>query len=86
MPDPVSRRRLLIGGLTLAGAAAVPLVARTALAGVAVQVNAAALAAVPADELPWPEARAIVAATKLPTFPAATPAHRAAAAPGAGRG
>jgi polygalacturonase len=72
MSNPVSRRRLLVGSLTLAGVAATPPVARAALAGAASHVNPAAPAAVPPEELPWPEARAIVAATKLPTFPAAT--------------
>jgi len=65
----MSRRRVVVGGLTLAGAAA--LLGRTALAGAA-DLPAAVSALVEADELPWPEARAIVAATALPTFPSVT--------------
>src|SRR6266542_3843492 len=69
MADGMSRRRVVVGGLTLAGAAA--LLGRTALAGAA-DLPAAVSALVEADELPWPEARAIVAATALPTFPSVT--------------
>jgi polygalacturonase len=57
----ISRRRVLGAGLTLAGAAA----ASTAL-------TRTALAAVSPGDLPWPEARDIVAATALPSFPDAT--------------
>ena len=61
-----SRRKALIGGLGLAGAAAaLPLLPPGALAeqvGVLVEP----------EELPWEAARAIVAETTVPTFPAAT--------------
>ena len=67
MADLVPRRKILLGGLTVAGAAAtMPLLARAAAAGTTVT------AAISAADLPWPEARAIVAATKLPSFPAGT--------------
>jgi polygalacturonase len=69
MPHGMSRRRVVVGGLTLAGAAA--LLGRTALAD-AVAAPADVTALVEADELPWPEAQAIVAETGLPTFPSAT--------------
>jgi polygalacturonase len=69
MADGISRRQVFVGGLTLAGAAA--LLGRSALAG-AVETPANVSALVAADELPWPEAQAIVAATALPTFPSAT--------------
>src|SRR5262245_20091829 len=62
MSSGITRRHVVVGGLTLAGAAAV--LGSSALA------EAAAL--VEPGELPWPEARAIVAATAVPTFPAAT--------------
>jgi len=66
MADRLSRRGVLIGGLTLAGAAAVGAAARNALAA----TNIGPL--VEASELPWPEARAIVAQTALPQFPDVT--------------
>jgi polygalacturonase len=67
MAPRVSRRKVLIGGLGLAGAAAAaPLLTRTAFAGTA------AAAAVSPDDLPWPEAKKIVADTTLPTFPDVT--------------
>jgi polygalacturonase len=62
----ISRRHVLIGGLAVTGAVATPILARYASA----TTDASALVA--ADELPWPEARTIVAETKIPTFPAAT--------------
>jgi polygalacturonase len=66
MADRISRRQVLIGGLSVAGAAvAMPVLAQTAFAG----STAAARAVVSADDLPWPEAKAIVAATKLPDIP-----------------
>jgi polygalacturonase len=55
----------------LAGAATVtPLLARTAHAGAV--FGAAAPAAVEPEELPWPQARTIVAETKVPAFPDVT--------------
>jgi polygalacturonase len=61
MTDDISRRSALGLGLGLAGGIAIsPLLARAASAGTS---------AVSADELPWPEARAIVAETKVPSFP-----------------
>src|SRR4051794_4841343 len=67
MAPRVSRRKVLIGGLGLAGAAAAaPLLTRTAFAGTA------AAAAVSPDDLPWPEAKKIVADTTLPSFPDVT--------------
>jgi polygalacturonase len=69
MADRISRRQVLVGGLSVAGAAvALPVLAPTAFAE---QVATAAIGttAVSADELPWPEAKKIVDETKLPTFP-----------------
>ena len=66
MADRISRRQVFIGGLSVAGAAvALPVLAQTAFAG----STEAAAAAVSADDLPWAEAKAIVAATTVPTFP-----------------
>ncbi len=68
MAHRISRRRALGLGLGAAGAAAVPAVlTRTAFAGATAQP-----AAVSADDLPWADAKAIVAATKVPSFPSAT--------------
>src|SRR5687767_14566465 len=67
MADRVSRRHVVIGGLALAGAAAV-----LGRSGLAHAEAATAQVLVEPDELPWPEARAIVAETALPSFPAAT--------------
>jgi polygalacturonase len=83
MADRISRRQVIIGGLSIAGAAvATPVLAQTAFAGIteagvteagvtgagstAAGVGAAAVSP---DELPWPEAKAIVAETTIPTFP-----------------
>jgi polygalacturonase len=66
MAHRITRRGAIIGGLTVAGAAAIPALARTALAA------GGPGPLVAPEELPWPEARTIVAETKLPEFPAAT--------------
>ncbi|HEU4424738.1 MAG TPA: glycosyl hydrolase family 28 protein [Pilimelia sp.] len=69
MADPISRRQVIIGGLTLAGAAATgPLVAPSVFAADLEAAGDAGILVEP-EELPWPEARTIVANTKLPTFP-----------------
>ncbi len=60
MARRLPRRKVLIGGVGLA--AAVPLLPQLARADVLVEP----------DELPWPEARAVVAETIVPTFPSAT--------------
>jgi polygalacturonase len=71
MADRLSRRKVIVGGLTLAGAAAaVPVLAQTARGATVTPADVSAL--VEPSELPWPQARAIVAETKLPTFPSAT--------------
>jgi polygalacturonase len=80
MAHRISRRQALSVGLTLAGlGAATPMLAQTAFAGEngagtapAADPALAGPLAVPASDLPWPEAQAIVAATTLPSFPAAT--------------
>src|SRR5215218_11433820 len=65
MADRVSRRQVLIGGLSVAGAAvATPVLAQTAFAG-----SGPTAAAVSPDDLPWAEAKKIVAETKVPSFP-----------------
>jgi polygalacturonase len=63
MPDDISRRGALGLGL---GIAITPLLARGASAR---SFASAAPAAVDPADLPWPEARAIVEATKVPVFP-----------------
>lgn len=62
MSRRLSRRQVLIGGVSLAAAA--PLLPHLAHADVGLLVEP--------SELPWPEARAIVAETTVPTFPSAT--------------
>jgi polygalacturonase len=80
MADRLSRRQVLIGGLSIAGAAvATPVLAQTAFAGSTEAAGTAAgadvlaagvgAAAVSADDLPWPEAKKIVDETTIPTFP-----------------
>ncbi|MGC9670448.1 glycoside hydrolase family 28 protein [Planosporangium sp. 12N6] len=88
MANRVTRRGVLIGGLGMAGAAvAAPALAVPAFAAGAEGAGAVGAGAVsagaegaggpsvtavsPAD-LPWPQARAIVAETTVPTFPAVT--------------
>ena len=75
MADRMSRRQVIVGGLTLAGAAAAgPILASPASADPAAAPDLAPDAVgllVEPEELPWPEARAIVAATRVPTFPSA---------------
>lgn len=81
MADRLSRRQVLIGGLSIAGAAvATPVLAQTALAGSTeadgtqaagaadVHVDGVTAAAVTADDLPWAAAKQIVAETTIPTF------------------
>jgi polygalacturonase len=72
MAGPISRRTLLLGGLTVAGSVAVPGLARTAVAETTGMTGMTSGTAVAASDLPWAEARAIAATTLLPTFPAAT--------------
>src|SRR2546430_703188 len=62
MADRISRRRALVSGAGALAAVRLPPRLAGATAGAAVQ---------PSD-LPWPEARAIVAETTVPTFPDAT--------------
>jgi polygalacturonase len=73
-PDEISRRRLLAtGAAVFGGAAFAPLPAAPARAPrllTAGRVTAAPTSAIPV--LPWPAANEIVAATKVPAFPAAT--------------
>jgi polygalacturonase len=57
MPDHLTRRGVLGAGIGVAAAAVLPAMAEVAQA------------AVDPSELPWPEARAIVAETTRPTFP-----------------
>src|SRR5262245_42157167 len=64
MADRFSRRHVLVGGLSIAGAAvATPVLAQTAFAGSEASVADVGVAAVSPDELPWPEAKKIVAET-----------------------
>ncbi len=73
MADRISRRQVLIGGLSVAGAAvATPVLAQTAFAGsdpTATAAGGVGAAAVSPDDLPWAEAKKIVAETKVPSFP-----------------
>lgn len=64
MADRISRRRVLAGGLTIAGGA----VAGSVLAGAPAPASTGSTL----DGLPWPEARCIVAATRRPRFPRRT--------------
>lgn len=72
MADRISRRHVLVGGLSIAGAAvATPMLAQTAFADAEplAATNEFGVTAVTPEELPWPEAKQIVAETKVPTFP-----------------
>ncbi len=71
MSNPMSRRRLLIGGAGFVSAAAMSSGWSPASASTVDQAQAVAPVVKP-EQLPWPEARAIVAATKVPFFPPAT--------------
>jgi polygalacturonase len=78
MADRMSRRQAVGLGAAVAGAAvAAPVLMNTAFAGTgaapaAVTPKAGAGHTVSPSDLPWPEAQAIVAATKQPTFPDVT--------------
>jgi polygalacturonase len=70
MTDHLSRRQVLLRGLTLAGAAAaLPVLSRPASAAGATTASAVAVSAA---DLPWAQARAIAAETALPSFRNAT--------------